>query len=658
MYYKPLHHIFVGVLSLSICIASACKNPIPSIPVNGDGIELPSININNLKLESVYNVTTGSDIFIQGQGFVTDDVISFVPRVKELPVVDLKIQEITSEGIRLPYAANLQNENYLVHLKRGNYTRQIGKTAINQVFNPNIPDVKGKNIKGTVFSNGKGVANVVVSDGVDVTKTDANGIYYLSSTKESGYAFISIPGNYEMVDSRNSSPMFYRYLNAAKDIVEIKDFELKSVNNENHIVLSIADLHLANRTEDLQQFENGFVKDINQQIANYQAQGKKVYGLTLGDLTWDTYWYSNNFKLPEYAKEISKVNAPIFNVIGNHDNDPYKADDWISEDAYRRTFGPTYYSFNIGKIHYVVIDDTEYLNNGGSNGTVGERNYNAKVSDQQMAWLAKDLATVAPNTPIVLATHIQIHNAPDATGILPSFRVSNGQKLIDLLKPFPEVHILTGHTHVNYRVERDNKLMEHNTAAVCATWWWTGRTGYANNQTAPDGSPAGYGIWEMNANQIKWHYKSIGYDNSYQFRAYDLNQVQVTATTHAPNANKDHQALISEYAFGFDQENKNNEVLINVWGYDPKWKIDVTEDGKTLDVKRISARDPLHIISYNMKRLNANAIPSFGSANTSHMFKVKASSPTTTLNIEITDRFGNIYKETMQRPKAFTTSMR
>ena len=37
------------------------------------------------------------------------------------------------------------------------------------------------------------------------------------------------------------------------------------------------------------------------------------------------------------------------------------------------------------------------------------------------------------------------------------------------------------------------------------------------------------------------------------------------------------------------------------------------------------------------------------------VFKVTASSASSTLDIKVTDRFGNVYTETMTRPKAFTT---
>jgi hypothetical protein len=96
--------------------------------------------------------------------------------------------------------------------------------------------------------------------------------------------------------------------------------------------------------------------------------------------------------------------------------------------------------------------------------------------------------------------------------------------------------------------------------------------------------------------------------------------------------------------------NTDNYVYINVWNYDSKWTIEVKEDGKALTVERVTIKDPLHLISYNAK----NPTGGFGTTNTKHMFRVKASSPTSTLDIKVTDRFGNVYTESMTRPKKFS----
>ncbi len=646
---------FYTLLAITLANAS-CAKTTPHINTENK-TEVVSVDVNNLQIPKNYYLSSNSSIEIKGTGFKQGDLITFSPRDNQSQIITLPIASISPEGIILNTTSDFKKGFYTIALKRGNNYRQLGASNFQFIFNPSIPDIAGKTVKGTVYSNGKGVANVIVSDGVEVAKTDENGIYYLSSKKQTGYVFVSMPSNYEMKDQNYNLPIFYQTLNAEDKQVEIRDFELVAVNNDDHVLLSIGDLHLANRSNDIQQFQNGFVKDINEVIATYESQGKKVYGLTLGDLTWETYWYSNNFTIPNYIQQIKNVNAPIFNVIGNHDNDPYIANDWESEKAFRNNLGPTYYSFNIGKVHYVVLDDTEYINAGASQGTIGQKNYNGKITQQQLDWLAKDLENVNNTTPIVVATHIQIHNAPSEKGELPNYRISNAANLIALLEKFNEVHILTGHTHVNYRIPRDEKIMEHNMAAVCATWWWTGNNGYANNHISPDGSPGGYTIWEMNGPSIKWQYKSIGYDKDYQFRAYDLNNVHITSAF-APNAKNEFKALIPQYAYNYANENKNNEVLINIWGYDPKWNITVTENEKSLPVQRVTSRDPLHIISYGMKRLNVNATPTFDADNTSHMFKVKATSATSTLKIKVTDRFGKIYEETMVRPKAFSTAMK
>lgn len=160
----------------------------------------------------------------------------------------------------------------------------------------------------------------------------------------------------------------------------------------------------------------------------------------------------------------------------------------------------------------------------------------------------------------------------------------------------------------------------------------------------------------LTAGVLKWYYKSIGMPAEYQFRTYDLNEVYITAAEFAPNST---DALLSEYAGVYASPNAVNDVLINIWGYDPEWTVEVTEGGTPLTVERVTAKDPLHIISYEAKRLNVGATPtdSFVTGNTSHMFLVRASSPTSTLEIKVTDRFGNIFTETMTRPKDFTWSM-
>jgi hypothetical protein len=308
----------------------------------------------------------------------------------------------------------------------------------------------------------------------------------------------------------------------------------------------------------------------------------------------------------------------------------------------------------------VVLDNILYTNAGGAQGVIGNREYNSTITTDQIEWLKKDLALIADkSTPIVAAMHIPLYKQPNVSNSVMD-NLTNSAAFADCVSAFSTVHVLSGHTHINYAVKPSAAPMEHNIAAICATWWWTGRSGYANNHICRDGSVGGYGVWEMNNTDIKWYYKSIGYPKEYQFRSYDLNTVHITAAAHAPSADAAYAAKLPAIAGTYATENSNNEVLINVWSYEPDWTVEVSEGGAPLTVTRVSVKDPLHLISYEAKRLNVNADPtsSFTTINTSHFFRVQASSSTSTLLIKVTDHFGNVYTENMVRPKAFTYTMK
>ena len=50
-----------------------------------------------------------------------------------------------------------------------------------------------------------------------------------------------------------------------------------------------------------------------------------------------------------------------------------------------------------------------------------------------------------------------------------------------------------------------------------------------------------------------------------------------------------------------------NEVFINVWNYDPKWRVEVFENDAPLPVKRLLQRDPLHTIVFDIPRVEHGA---------------------------------------------------
>lgn len=620
-----------------------------------------AIRITHVNIPIIYNISSNEEMQIQGLGFAQSDIIYFQAASTTARDVEASISTIENDGIRIAFPSLITAGKYNIILQRGSASQLIGQTTVNHVFNANIPDKENMTVKGTVFSAGKGVANVIVSDGEVFATTDQNGVYYLPSSKKHGYVFITVPSNYE-VKTENTVPQFFKNLTGISSQTEIADFELFPTNNENHAVAFFADIHLANRNSDLAQFQNGFIKDVKETAAYYKAQNKKFYGLTLGDQSWDQYWYANNFKLTDYLNQLKDLDFPIYNVIGNHDYDPYVGNnDWLAAASYRNLLGPTYYSINIGKVHYVILDNMMYKNADGKAGFIGARDYDNILSDEQLNWLAKDLSYVTDkSTPIVVAMHVPMYTNPSATGAFNNY-MKNSPALANVLATFNNVKVITGHSHINYRITPAGpNIVEHNIGAVSATWWWTGHTGYANNHIGKDGSPGGYAVWEANGINQLTYYKGIGFDKNYQFRSYDLNTVHITADAHAPNANATYKAKVPAIVGEYATANKKNQVLLNIWGYQDNWKISIKENGISLPYTRVSKKDPLHLISYDLKRINVNADPtsSFATINTAHMFLATASSPTSTLEITVEDHFGNKYQETMVRPKTFNTSMK
>ena len=643
--------VFTAIVVTGMMISGCSKDDAPDEP----NVEL---SITGLSIPEELDAPEGGELTLTGKGFAEGDHIRLSLASNTSLQFTVDVKSVTGQSVTFPVPEGIPSGDYSLVVLRGTESAFLGSATLNLVANIPVPDISGMTVKGAVSCNGTGIPDVVVSDGYEVTKTNANGIYYLPSQKKHGFVFISIPGDYEAANEKNI-PLFYKPVTKGTS-VERRDFVLTPTSNTKHVILAMADWHLAGINDDLTQFNQGFLPDVNALIQGYQAKGVKVYGVTLGDMSWDTYWYSKSFGLPEYLTNMQKLNCPVFNTMGNHDNDPYSEGDWNAEKAFRTNIGPTYYSFNLGKIHYVVLDNIEYLNTGGAPGVMGQKNYNNKLISDQLEWLKKDIAMITDKTtPMIVAMHINLHQNPTLNGNgdqVNKVALANGNELISVFESFSNVHFLTGHTHYNFTVEAKPSLMEHNIAAVCATWWWTGKSGFAGNHICKDGSPGGYSVWEIDDKDVKWYYKSIGFEKEYQFRVYDLNKTHITNEKYAPNATY----LPAEYAPDYAYSSDKNEVLVNVWGYDSQWKIEIKENNQPLPVKRVTAKDPLHIISYQAKCYNTTVqLPSsdFVTSTTAHMFRATASSPTSALEIKVTDRFGDVYAETMVRPKELTWSM-
>ncbi len=567
------------------------------------------------------------------------------------------IESVSSDKFSVRLSKSAVSGSYQVFLKRGQRKKSCGTTTLSIVKSIDFTPDKTTTVWGVVTCDEKGVPGVVVSDGELVAKTDSRGIYQLPSAKKWNYVFISVPSGYE-VPSKGVLPQFHAYLGADASSVERQDFELTYVGDQSkHKMLFLGDMHLANRNNDKSQFAV-FAKDFNSYRKSHKSE--KVYAMTLGDMTWDIYWYKNKYAFPEYLDEINgQVSGiQIFHTMGNHDND-YElrgaigtfGADYDASARYVREIAPTYYSFNIGKVHYVVLDDIDCSKYVGDN-----RDYVKTFTSEQLEWLEKDLSFVDKSTPLILTTHAQIFSP--IAGDTYKTAVGSVSRLFDVLKGY-KVHFVTGHTHVIYNINPTESarfgaenLYEHNAGSICGSWWWSGSL-TPGVYVGTDGSPAGYSIWDINGTDLKWKFKATAWDENYQFRSYDLNNVRFSYDD-VPNMAAGLKPEFSKYVDEYSGAQKN-QVLINIWNWNSNWKLSVAdEDGNELEWTRTSAYDPLHIAALTVKRFNgASSKPNFITERWHHFFKVTAPDADTDLTIKVTDEFGNVYTENMARPKEF-----
>ena len=584
------------------------------------------------------------------------DKVLFVNSVKKEFTCDILSVSTTSFTISL--FDGIASDTYSIYLKRGSQSKLMGEMAVT-ITGDGVEPAQGSTVYGKISCDGKGVAGVVVSDGYEVVRTDADGVYQLPSKKALKYVFMSVPSGYEPA-AEGVLPKIYAALTKDQNVAERADFVLSKVENQdNYKVFFLGDMHLADRTNDLTQF-TAFTNDWNTYMDSHKNE--KMYAITLGDMTWDLYWYSNKYyKLPNYVEDINKrvSDILIYHTMGNHDNDMNAVGNWNAKIPYVDNVSPDYYSFNIGKVHYVVLDDIDCSAYKG-----GDRNYVKNLPQEQIDWLKKDLQYVDKSTPLIITMHAQVFYPNGTAKYKIDHSESSTKALFDAVKGY-KVHYVTGHTHTIFNALPSetaslgaSETYEHNAGSICASWWWSGNL-TAGVYASLDGAPGGYSIWDINGTDFKWKYKATAKDENYQFRSYDLNNVSFSYDD-VPNLTDATAKLAFLPYITAYPATKNNEVLINIWNWASDWTLKVTdESGKELSWTKCTAYDPLHIKALSVKRFNSSSItsaPSFVTENKMpHFFKVKADNADVDLTITVTDSFGTVYTENMARPKAFNT---
>ena len=270
-----------------------------------------------------------------------------------------------------------------------------------------------------------------------------------------------------------------------------------SVSNNFHYIV-VSDPQIIN-AHDMKRWRNETVPSIMRTAGTLRKTGQ-VIGMTLGDVVFD-----NMNLYAEYKESLRSHRITFFQCIGNHDFEKRYADlhnsepsaPHYAEQMFGRFFGPTNYSFNIGKTHIITIKNINYR---------GGCHYEEEITDEDLQWLERDLSYVPKDMVVILNMH-----APAWNKMEPIDNILNAKRLAEILAPW-ESHVFAGHTHFFENVEVTPRLYQHNIAAACGAWW----TSNMNR----DGAPNGYMVVSVNGTKLKWKYKSANRKDDYQMRVY------------------------------------------------------------------------------------------------------------------------------------------
>ena len=358
-------------------------------------------------------------------------------------------------------------------------------------------------------TNGKPLGGVVMSDGVNCVATNSDGYYsFENDIKDATFIWASIPSGYKALNNENGIPQFYHQLTEEDKSGEFTckiDFFFEPITGDPNrytlIVGADPQPRAKTKSDDRVAFHSlDICEDLYRDMRETRAAitDREVYGMMLGDLV-----HEQMSLLENYVTGLTTLNFQMFNVIGNHDHDLSVE----SARCFEQHFGPSYYSFNIGKQHYVVLDNVIMT---VVDGKLKKNEYTYGLTDKQWQWLVNDLSFVDKSTTLMVASHIPMFKKDSAKAEFQD-QSEHGADYANLLKQYNKVHVWAGHTHrsFNYNYPSSNTLknIEVHTLARSTGELWT-------NDYNAYGTPRGYTVVDIDGDNISWKFKPTAYQTA------------------------------------------------------------------------------------------------------------------------------------------------
>lgn len=384
-----------------------------------------------------------------------------------------------------------------------------------------------RNGNGTRDGGEPGLPGVSVSNQREIVQTDESGGWTLPVDDDTIFFVIKprdwmTPVNKDQlpqfyyIHKPNGSPADYRYAGVAPTgpLPASIDFALSpSKENDQFKAIFFGDP----QPSTIEQV-NYIAHDVIAELVGTDA----AFGVTLGDIMFD------KLELFEPSNaNVALIGIPWYNVIGNHDLNFESTTDADSDETYHRHFGPNYYSFDHGPVHFIVLDDVEW----GRRNAEGKLTYAGGLDERQLTFVKNDLALVPQEKLVVLMMHI------------PLTELENRTELYRLIEKRPYSLSISGHTHWQahqFIGEEDGWQGEkphHHivNVTVCGTWWKGEKDELGiPHATMRDGAPNGYSIMSFDGSKHTLDFKAARQPADYQFHIYAPDEIRAADAANSP----------------------------------------------------------------------------------------------------------------------------
>lgn len=502
-------------------------------------------------------------------------------------------------------------------------------------------------IRGTIFDDGGNrLAGVVVSDGIQCVRTDDKGVFELASDLNiAKFVFVSIPSGYS-VPVKNGLPIFFKRLSDEKQADGMYRFEFilnkMTKNPDRYSMLFVADPQPRTRNKAHDRVAYHSLDCCNDLYRDMRETGGEIlmdrpcYAVMLGDIV-----HEDMSLFDKYIEDgTCKMGFPTFNVIGNHDNMPKAADDIEAASVFEEKFGPSNYSFNLGKVHFIVVDNM--ITDGGMG-----------LRDDIWQWLKADLSFVDKSTTIMICSHAPMFMC-DGSEYYTSAR--NGIAYASLLAGYKKVYAWAGHTHAMshhvYGSDSQLKNIESHTIVRATGELWT-------NEYQSSGTPRGYVLVDVEGEDVTWKFKPTKYQTGapwsttppYLYRRWDYGMDGVAVMK------EDGEVLNTSYQMNVYPKGANgdNYIYANVFMWDQLWGTPVfvsdSNPGHEYKFTKVTTKSKLDMAQkeiYDFYSVESQTFKEYGTygwsdASWQRTFSLYTNKSSDSGIVKVTDRFGNVY---------------